>query len=124
PRLTRDLRKHRRADMSFAARSADEFAELIDALTMVGDPLLDAVINVGAAATPEKFNSKLLEVAREAGGEQPLPLVGSDEPGDLLLRPVEAERLAEARVGAGRLELVELLAGRQRGNAEHAVELV
>src|SRR5437763_4852933 len=124
PRLARDLREHRRADMAFAACATDELSELGNGRAMVGDPLLDAAIDVAAPAAAEEFNSQLLEVAREPGGEQPLPLVGGDEAGDLLLRPIEPQRLAEAGVGAGCLELIELLPRRQRGDSEHAVELV
>ena len=51
-------------------------------------------------------------------------LIGRHEARDLLLRPVEPERFAEPGVGAGQRQLVELLARAERGDAEHAVELV
>ena len=88
------------------------------------DPIVDRPVGIVAAAARQEIDAQLLEIAREAGGQQPLPLVGGNEARDLLLRPVEAERLAEPGVGAGQRELVELLARGERGDAEHAVELV
>src|SRR5260221_11785908 len=124
PRLAGDLRQHRCADIALAARAPDKLTELVDAVAVAGNPLFDSAIDVATAAPAEELDAQLLEIAREAGRKQPLPLVGGNEAGDLLLRPVEAERFAEPGVGAGRFELVELLARRQRGDPEYAVELV
>ena len=40
------------------------------------DPALDRLDRVGAARRDEELEPQLLEIAREAGGQQPLPLVG------------------------------------------------
>src|SRR6185312_853657 len=88
PRLSGDLRKHRRARMTFASRPAHKLPELVDPVAMPGDPFLDPVIDVRAAAARQEFDPQLLKVAGETGREQPLPLVGRNEPRDLLLRPV------------------------------------
>ena len=86
--------------------------------------LVDRTVRIVTAAPRQELDAQLLEIARQAGGQQPLPLVGGDEARDLLLRPVEAERLAEPGVGASHRELVDLAARGERGNPEHAVELV
>jgi hypothetical protein len=68
-RLTRNLRKHRGADVALRAGATDEFPELVDAIAMVGNPLLDAAIDVPAAAPAEKLDPQLLEISRQAGGQ-------------------------------------------------------
>ena len=73
------------------------------------DPSIDALVEITAAAAGQEFDPQLLEIACEAGGEQPLPLVARHEAVDLLLRPIEAERLAETGVGAGDDQLVDLM---------------
>jgi hypothetical protein len=65
----------------------------------------------------------LLEVAGEAGGEQPFPLVARLEIVGGVLRPVEAERLAQLGVGAGQLNLVDFLLLAQHGEPDRAVQL-
>src|SRR6185437_16165994 len=110
--------------MALAACAGDELPELVDTGAMLLDIAVDAIVEVASAAAREEVDPQLFEIARETGGEQPLPLVGGNEPSDLLLRPVEAERFAETRVGAGDRKLVELVAGGQRRNAEHPVEVV
>src|SRR6476659_7076846 len=107
PRLSGDLGEHRRADMSFGAGTSDQLPELVDPRAMRFDPVLDAGVGLAPAARQE-LDPKLLEIAREPGRQQPLPLVGGNEAGDLLLRPVEAKRLAEPRIGSGERELVDL----------------
>src|SRR6185312_3883697 len=124
PRLSGDLRKHRRARMTFSSRPAHKLPELVDPVAMPGDPFLNSVIDVRAAAARQEFDPQLLEIAGETGREQPLPLIGGHEARDLLLRPVETERFAEPGVGAGRFKLVELVARGQRRDSKHAVELV
>jgi len=110
--------------MTLAASARDQLAELGDSRGMFRDPILDAAVDVGTAAAREELNAELLEIPRKAGREQPLPLVGGNETRNLLLRPVEAERFAEPRVGARRFELIELVARSERGDAEHAVQLI
>ena len=122
--LARDLREHRRADMAFASRARDQLAELLDARPLPLDPVVDRAVELGAAAARQEIDPKLFEVAREAGGQQPLPLIGGNEARDLLLRPVEAERFAKPGISARDGELVDLAARGERGDAEHAVELV
>src|SRR6476661_8921829 len=94
-RLPRDLREHRRADMAFGAGARDEQSELVDPVLMPGDPFVDLRVELRSAQARQELDAQLLEVAGEAGGEQPLPLVRGHEARDLLLRPVEPERLAE-----------------------------
>ena len=110
--------------MPLAAGTADELAELGDAVTMLADPPFDAVVDVPAAAAAEELDAQLLEVAGKAGSQQPLPLVRRNEASELLLRPIEAQRLAEPSIRARSLQFVELLARLERGDAEHAVKLV
>jgi len=110
--------------MPFAPRAGDELTELLDPRPLLLDPFLDARIEHRAAAARQELDPELLEIARQAGGQQPLPLVGRDEAGDLLLRPVEPERFAEPGVGAGQRQLVDFLAGGERGDSEYSVELV
>src|SRR6476660_8516923 len=97
PRLPRDLREHRRADMSLDTRALNELAELVDPSSLLVDPFLYSRINIFAAAAREELDPQLLEVAGKPGGQQAFPLIGGDETRDLLLRPVEAERLAQPR---------------------------
>jgi len=94
--------------MALAARPGDEVAELVDPVAMFADPLLHSIVDIAAAAAPEKFDPQLLEIPCQPRGKQPLPLVGRHEAGNLLLRPIEAERFAEAGVSTCRLKLVEL----------------
>src|SRR6185312_4900021 len=124
PRLSCDLGEHRCADMALAACAGDELPELVDTGAMLLDIAVDAIVEVASAAARQEVDSQLLEVTRQPGGKQPFPLVRGHEAGDLLLGPVEAERLAEPRVSAGDRKLVELVPRRQRRNAKHAVELV
>src|SRR3954447_16048764 len=105
-RLSGDLREHRSADVALGPGAADELAELVDARALLGNPCVDGCIGVIASAARQKLDAQLLEIARKTGGEKPLPLVGGNEPCDLLLRPVEAERFAEARISAGQCKLV------------------
>jgi hypothetical protein len=49
----------------------------------------------------EELQPELLEVAREARREQPFPLVPGREAVRRRLRPVEAQRFAELRIGPG-----------------------
>src|SRR5690349_14477528 len=110
--------------MALAARAADQPAELVDARLVLDHPMLDSGVDRLAAAAAEEVDAELLEIAGEARGQKPLPLIAGDKAGDLLLRPIEPERFAEASVGAGRFELVEVLARGERGDAEDAVELI
>ncbi len=55
---------------------------------------------------------------------KPLPIVRRHVARDLLLRPVDPEHLAEPGIGAGDGQLVEFLAGAERGNPEHAIQFV
>ena len=83
------------------------------------DPDIDRRERVVALAALEEIEPQLLEIAGEAGGEQPLPLVARLEAVGRVLRPVEAERLAELGVGAGQLDLVDadLAAQGRRGRS-------
>src|SRR6478609_6153672 len=108
-RLTRDLREHGRAHMRLRPGARDELAELIDAALILLDPLPDAIVDV-ATTVREELDPKLLEIARETRGKQAFPVIGRDEAGHLLLRPIQAERLAEQRIGLGCLQLIEALA--------------
>ena len=90
-------------------RAADQLAELCDARGIALDPALDRRVGILVAAAREEIDPQLLEVAGQAGGQQPLPLVGGNEARDLLLRPVEPERFAEPDVGAGQGQLVDPL---------------
>ena len=124
-RLSGDLREHRRADMALrCGRGATSSRNWSIRSPCFATHSSTPSIDVLAAAPRQELDPQLLEIAREAGGQQPLPLVGGNEASDLLLRPIEAERFAEPGVGAGRFELVELVARSERGDAEHAVELV
>ena len=51
-------------------------------------PFVDAP-SISCRGAGQELDPQLLEIAREAGGEQSLPLVGRDEARDLLLRPIE-----------------------------------
>ena len=104
--------------------TVDQCLELGDPLRIALDPALDAFVGILAARSVEEVNSKLLEVADQAGGKQPLPIVARHVARDLLLGPVDAQHLAEAGVGSGDGKLVKLLAGPKRGNAEHAVQFI
>src|SRR6185437_9895086 len=123
-RLGCDLSKHRRGHMALGARASDKISKVLDRGLMLADPLLDSLVDGPASAIAEEFDPELLEIAGQPGRQQPLPLIGGNEPRDLLLRPIEAERLAEARVGAGQFELIEMLAGGKSGDSENAVELI
>src|SRR4051794_16022545 len=123
PRLPGNLREHWRAHMAFCASASDKLPELIDAGLIIADPVLDGDVGVFGAAARQKVDPELLEIARETGGQQTLPLIGGHEPRYLLLCPVEAECFAEARVSSRYGKLVDSLAGRKRRNREHSVEL-
>src|SRR4051794_37874112 len=93
--------------MAFAARPRDEVPELLDTRMLVLDPLGNTLVDLLAPAVREKLDPQLLEIADKPGRQQALPLVGRNEPHDLLVRPVEAKCLAEPRVGSRCLELVD-----------------
>ena len=67
PRLAGDLGEHRRADMAFGAGACHEGAELLDLALVLYDPVLDTGIDRVTAAAAQEVDSKLLEVARQAG---------------------------------------------------------
>ena len=87
--------------MAFRASSRDQLTELVDAGALLLNPFVDRLGWVLVANPRQELDPKLLEIARQARGEESLPLIGGNEAGDLLLCPVEAERLAQPRVGAG-----------------------
>ena len=71
-------------------------AELLDARRLIGDPRLDRRGGIAAAALIDEIEPQLLEIARQAGGQQPFPLVGGLEMLGGIVRPIEPERFAEA----------------------------
>src|SRR5207253_1517496 len=87
--------------------AVDQAAELLDSWALAGDPLLDGGLGIALAAPLDEVEAELLEVAGQAGGEQPLPLVAGREAGRRALRPVERESLAEPRIGVGQGDLVD-----------------
>src|SRR4029079_13547898 len=123
-RLAGDLSEHRRAHMTFAPGARDQLPELVDAGLLAIDPIVHRRIELGTAAPRQEVDPKLLEIARQACGQQSFPLIGWNEAGNLLLRPVEAERFAKASVGASDLELIDLAPGGERSDSEHAIELI
>ena len=62
---------------------------------------------IAVASARKEFEPQLLEIALQTGDQQALPLVGRLEPRDLLLRPVEAERLTKLGIGLGQCLRVE-----------------
>ena len=110
--------------MALAARASDQPAELVDARLVLDDPMLDSGVDRLAPAAAEEIDAELLEIAGEACGQQPLPLIAGYVARDLLLGPIKSKRFAKARVGASRFKLVDLLARGERSDAEHAVELI
>src|SRR5215203_3493874 len=122
-RLVGDLRQHWGRDVALAARAVDQRPELGNARRLLTDPSFDEGVWIGAALPGEEIDPELLEVAAQASGQQPLPLVARNEARDLLLRPIETKRFAEHGVSAGQGEFVNLATGRERGDPEDAVEL-
>src|SRR5688572_25700138 len=88
-RLAGDLRQHRRADRGRDPRAADQLAELRRARGIALDPFLDRRFRILVATARQELDPQLLEVAGQAGAQQPLPLVGGNEAPDLALRPIE-----------------------------------
>ena len=84
-------------------RVADPFddpAELVDPGALGRDPLVDGLGRLAAALALEEVEAELLEIAGEAGGEQPLPLVAA--PGSGWRRPAPSRGRAPRRAGCRR----------------------
>ena len=50
--------------MSLRAGPAHELAELFDAVVVLGDPIVDRVIDLAVAQAQQELDPKLLEIAR------------------------------------------------------------
>src|SRR6185369_16955161 len=110
------------AHLPLGSGAADELAELGDPRLLLGDPLVHGLVGLLAGGAREEFDAQLLEVAGKSGDQQSLPLVARDKAGDLLLRPVESERLAKTRVGASESQLLDLAMLGKSGDSEDAVQ--
>src|SRR6185369_9568050 len=112
------------AHLPLGPGAADELAELGDPRLLLGDPLVHGLVGLFAGGAREEFDAQLLEVTGKSGDQQPLPLVARNKPGDLLLRPVESERLAKTSVGASEGQFLDLAMLGECGDPEDAVQLV
>src|SRR3546814_4857372 len=65
------------------------------------DPFVDHGLGIAVLSFFEEFEPELLEVARETGGQEPLPLILRLEAVGRALRPVEPQRLAKLGIGFG-----------------------
>ena len=108
--------------MAFGAGAREQLPELRDSGPLTGDPLLDCNIRLAGATVSQEVDAELFEIACQAGGEQPLPLIARHEARDLLLRPVEPEGFAELGVGVGQLQFVNFAARGKRYDPEYAVQ--
>ena len=94
-RLGGDLGEHRRGRDRGGPRALDGLAELLDARSLLDHPFVDGGLGIHALTAAEELETQLLEIAGQACGQQPFPLVARLEMVGGILRPVETERLAQ-----------------------------
>ena len=91
PGLGGDLGEHGGGGDRRVADAFDDPAELLHPGALRGDPLVDRLGRLAPALPVEEVEAELLEVAGEAGGQQPLPLVARLEVVRRTLRPIESQ---------------------------------
>src|SRR3569623_1151696 len=122
PRLAGDLRQHRGVGGRRVARAVAHRHDQRDTTGDLRQPRIALRLRIALAAA-EELAPQLLEIARAAGDQQPLPRVAGVDPRRIGLRPVEPERLAEPGEGARQHDLVTPAPCSEIGEADRPVEL-